>query len=439
MRSISISKPVGVAAVVLLLSRWATAMPTSLETSSESDEAVAVRAAAVDTNHWVDTWTSMPQLVESSNMPPSPYSSGGVFKDATLRQTLHLSIGAERLRIQISNTFGGSDLPITAASIAFPTDGKAGVPGIDTASLKQLTFKGGAESITIPRGQVAYTDPVDFKVDPQAMITVSLYSKAGQSGSSITGHPGSRTTSHMQAGDKVNASTITGANTKHWYFISAVEAWAPENASAFVILGDSITDGRGSTDDANNRWPDLLLARLQKANLSHIAVNNQAAGGNTVLSGGLGPTLLSRYKRDGIQQAGVKYVLIFEGVNDIGGGGTDSGSQTSIGNRLIDAYKQIAKDCKAAGIKVYGATITPFGGSGQSYSNPTREQTRVKVNNWILSSGGVLDGVVDFSKSVSDASVKSQLGKPYDGGDHLHPNVAGYQAMADGFPLELFQ
>ncbi|KAK3325973.1 SGNH hydrolase-type esterase domain-containing protein [Apodospora peruviana] len=436
-------RPIGLAAL-LFLSRLASAAPTTADLkAATTDDVLALRdaaAAAADDYHWVDTWTSMPQLVESSNMPPSPYSSGGVFKDATLRQTLHLTLGAERLRIQISNTFGGSDLPITAASIAFPTGGKAGVAGIDTASLKQLTFKGGAESITIPRGQVAYTDPVDFKADAGTMITVSLYSKAGQSGSSITGHPGSRTTSHMATGNKVNETTISGANTKHWYFVSAVEAWAPANASAFIILGDSITDGRGSTDDANNRWPDLLHARMLKAGITNIGVNNQAAGGNTVLSGGLGPTLLSRYKRDAIQQAGVKYVLIFEGVNDIGGGGTDSGSQNGIGSRLQDAFKQIANDCKAAGIKVFAASITPFGGSGQSYSNPTREQTRVKVNNWIKSNVGTLfDGFVDLSKAIGDAGNPSQMAKTYDGGDHLHPNPAGMQALADGFDLALFK
>ncbi len=173
-------------------------------------------------------------------------------KDATLRQTFHISMGTDRLRIQISNTFGGSDLPITAATIAFPTGGKAGVSGVDASTIKPLTFSG-AESIRIPRGQVAYTDPIDFKVPAQTMITVSLYSQAGQSGSSITGHPGSRTTSWFQAGNRVKDATMSGTSTKHWYFASAVEAWAPANAGAFIILGDSITDGRGSTDDANNR------------------------------------------------------------------------------------------------------------------------------------------------------------------------------------------
>jgi hypothetical protein len=175
-----------------------------------------------------------------------------MFKDATLRQTLHMSVGADRIRVQFTNTFGGSDLPITAASIALPSGTKIGVNGIDTATLAGLTFKGGASSITIPRGQVGYSDPVDFKVEPGSMLTVTLYT-SGQSGNKITGHPGSRTSSWMQQGNHLNASTVTGASTKHWYYVSVVEAWAPKNTTALVILGDSITDGRGSDDDKNNR------------------------------------------------------------------------------------------------------------------------------------------------------------------------------------------
>ncbi|KAK3898988.1 SGNH hydrolase-type esterase domain-containing protein [Staphylotrichum tortipilum] len=432
---LSVPRWAAVAASLLLFSQQTIAVPTPSDAVLSRD---ALSPRADEGWHWVATWTSMPQLVESSNMPPSPFTGSGVFKDATLRQTLHLSIGAERLRLQISNTFGGSDLPITAASIALPTGGKAGVTGIDMATLKALTFNNGSASITIPRGQVAYTDPIDFKVAAQANIAVTLYSQAGQSGTSITGHPGSRTTSHMQSGNQVKSASLTGgANTKHWYFLSAVEAWSPPTTAALVILGDSITDGRGSTDDGNDRWPDLLLARMQKAGITSVAVNNQAAGGNTVLSGGLGPTLLSRYKRDALQVAGVKYVMIFEGVNDIGSGGTDAGSQSGIGSRLQQAFEQIVKEAKAAGLKTIGGTITPFGGNGQSYSNPTREQTRVKVNDWILK-GGVFDRTVDFGGLIGDPAQKNQLAKQFDGGDHLHPNVAGYQAMADGFPLDIF-
>lgn len=176
---------------------------------------------------------------------------------------------------------------------------------------------------------------------------------------------------------------------------------------------------------------------MQKGGVTNVGVNNQAAGGNTVLTGGLGPTLMSRYNRDAIQQSGVKYVMVFEGVNDIGSAGTDSGTQTQIGNNLISAFKQIAADCKKAGIAVFAATITPFGGSGQSYSNPTRESTRQKVNTWI-STSGTFDAVVDFSKIIGDSSTPSQLASQYNSGDHLHPNVAGYQAIADAFPVDIF-
>lgn len=176
---------------------------------------------------------------------------------------------------------------------------------------------------------------------------------------------------------------------------------------------------------------------MQKAGINHIAVTNQAAGGNTVLSGGLGPPLLQRYKRDALEQEGVKYVMIFEGVNDIGGGGTDTGSQNSIVQRLQSAFQQIVRDCKAKGYKTIGATITPFGGSGQSYSNPNRDAARQRLNEWILTSG-TFDATVDFAKIIGDPAQKSQLARQYDGGDHLHPNVAGFQAMADGFPLDFF-
>ncbi|KAH7402781.1 lipolytic protein-like protein G-D-S-L family [Pyrenochaeta sp. MPI-SDFR-AT-0127] len=374
--------------------------------------ATAVNFKRQDGFHWINTWTSMPQLVESNNMPPSPFSSGGVLKDATLRQTLHMSVGASKLKIAISNTFGGSDLPITAGSIGLPTGGAAGVSGIQASPLAGITV-GGKSSFTVPRGQVVISDEIAFEVQPQSMITVSLYSQQGQSGSSITGHPGSRTTSWFVSGNKVNATTFSGTASVHWYFVSAVQAYVPESSRSLVILGDSITDGRGSDDNKNNRWPDLLLARLQKSNYTNVAVCNQAAGGNTVLSGGLGPTLLTRYKRDAIDQPG-----------------------TSIGDQLIKAFTQIVADAKKAGYVTIGGTIMPFGGN--SYQGAEREKTRVRVNKWILESK-TFDHTVDLAGILANKNNVEQLDAKYNGGDGLHPNVAGYQAVADAFPIEIFK
>lgn len=167
--------------------------------------------------------------------------------------------------------------------------------------------------------------------------------------------------------------------------------------------------------------------------MENIAVANQGAGGNAVLMGGLGPPLVTRYKRDGIAQQGAKYVLVFEGVNDIGISAADPGTQQRIGDELIDAYKKIVKDCKKAKLVTIGATITPFGGSGQPYSNPVREQTRQRVNKWILESG-TFDRTVDLAAFVSEGD---RLRPRFDSGDHLHPNVAGYQELANKFPLEV--
>jgi hypothetical protein len=212
----------------------------------------------------------MPQLVEQNNMPPSPFvtcpmplshlscrlmqmqSSGSVLKDATLRQTLHMSVGAPKIKLTISNTFGGSDLPITAGSVGLPTSGAAGVSGIQASPQAPITV-GGKASFVVPRGQVVTSDEIDFAVAAQSMISVSLYSQAGQSGSSITGHPGSRTTSWFASGNRVNATTMAGTASVHWYFVSGVQAYVPAGTGSLVVLGDSITDGRGSEDNKNNR------------------------------------------------------------------------------------------------------------------------------------------------------------------------------------------
>lgn len=206
--------------------------------------------------HWVDTWVSMPQLTETSNLPNTPFTQPSVvFPNSTIRQTLHMSIGGDQIRIRFSNVFGVSDLPITAVTVALPVNGSAGVSGIQTSTLKTVTFSG-LSSVVIPNGALIVSDPIDFKIKPQSMLTVTLYTAQGQTTNSITSHPGSRTTSWFSFGNFVSAPSLTDASTQnvaHWYFVSAVEVLAPITTSSFVIVGDSITDGRGSDTDKNNR------------------------------------------------------------------------------------------------------------------------------------------------------------------------------------------
>ncbi|KAJ7029215.1 putative extracellular GDSL-like lipase/acylhydrolase [Mycena alexandri] len=388
----------------------------------------------------------MPQLTEAANLPPPPFNaSESVFFNSTIRQTLHMTIPGEEIRIRFSNAFGVNDLNITAATVALPVGGISGASAIETNTLKILTFSG-SPSFIVPNGALVVSDPIAFPIKSQQTITVTLYLAQGQDGFDITSHPGSRATTWISFGDHVSAQDMTDPSTTslaHWYFVSAVETFT-SSASAFVIIGDSLTDGRESITDENNRWPDLLLARMQKnSDTSAISVNNQAAGGNRILADGLGPNVLGRLDRDVLAQTGVKYAMIFEGVNDIGVEDATPEAQQIIGDRVIAAFQQIAIRVHAAGIPLFAATITPFNAPAnvsaiQPYSSPVREVTRQRVNKFIRTSG-TFDAVIDFDKVVADPAIPSQLSPTFNSGDFLHPNVAGYTAMAAAFPLSLFE
>ncbi|KAK6428096.1 hypothetical protein LTR95_015764 [Oleoguttula sp. CCFEE 5521] len=398
--------------------------------------------------HWVDTWTTMPQLTEYANLPPPPFNQSGlVFPNSTIRQTLHMSIGASQIRVRISNAFGAVELPITKATIAYPLAGsgynKTGSPLIDTTSLQTLTFSGN-NSIVIPNGALAVSDPLNFPIAPQSIISITIYLASGQATNYVSSHPGSRTSSWISFGDATPARNLTDPSTVasfHWFFLSAIEAWSPQQTGAFAIVGDSITDGRGSYNNANGRWPDLVLARMQQYGpTKNIAVVNQAAGGNRVLYDGNGPNALGRVDRDVLAQSGVKYAMVFEGVNDIGTAPSDTYNQTITGDRLIQAFEQMITRVHTFGIPFFGATITPFGcynSSIQAYSTPEREVTRLRVNDWIRNSGA-FDAVLDFDKSLRDPKNATQLNPAYDSGDCLHPNPVGYQHLANEFPLGVF-
>lgn len=448
---------------------------------------------AQEKSHWVDIWGSMPQLVEYTNMPPPPFVSfsllpwlprlvnprknkrqhstcpmaspalplkltnptqnatGIVFQNATLRQTIFITQSAPTIRLVVSNAFGAADLPITSTTVAVPLNGSAGTSAIDLSSLAPVTWSGGQPSVIIPNGARAVSDPIAYPVTAQGILTVSMFFAEGQPTNLITGHPGSRTNSYYTPGNATAAADVAALpygnatqTSLHWYFLSAVEGYLPASRGtrAFAIIGDSITDGRESVNNENNRWPDNVLRRLQAPNATdlqrNLAVINQAAGGNRVLADGNGPSAFGRVDRDVLAQSGVAYAMVFEGVNDIGTAATDAASQRAVGDRLLAAYDQMITMVHARGLPVFGATITPFGGEGQVYSDPERERTRARVNAWIRSSGR-FDAVVDFDAVVRDPANGTVLNPLYDSGDHLHPNPLGYEAMADAFDLGLFE
>jgi lysophospholipase L1-like esterase len=379
---------------------------------------------------WVHTWVAMPQLTEPNNLPPAPFTGAAeVLADTTLRQTVHTSIGGTRLRVRFSNAFGGAALPITSAAVAQPADGRAGASGIRPGSSRPLTF-GGHPSTVVPVGAQVVSDPVTMPVAARTNLTVSAYLATGQPTLNLTSHPGSRTTSHLITGDHVQDTDLPGATpVDHWYLISGVEVLGA--GSALVIVGDSLTDGRGSTTNGNDRWPDQLR-------LARVAVLNQAAGGNRVLNDGLGPSVLARLDRDVLALGAVEWLLLFEGVNDIGTAAATDDAQRQVTADLIAAYRQVITRAQARDIAVYGATITPFGGNA-GYDDPggLRERSRQQVNRWIRHGGG-FDAVVDFDAAVRDPAQPRRLLPAYDTGDALHLNPDGYGALAAAVPRSLF-
>lgn len=392
--------------------------------------------------HWVNTWTAMPQLTEPGNLPPAPFTQNNlVFADATLRQTLRVTVGGQQFRLRFSNAFGGAALPITQVSVALPAGGQAGVSAIQPGTSQPVTFSG-RTSIVVPVGAQVVSDPLNFDLAARTNLTVTMYLAQGQASNNITSHPGSRTNSYMLAGNHVDDADLPGSATvAHWYFISGVEMWSRPTTAAAAIVGDSLTDGRGSTTNMNDRWPDQLLDRLQsRAGTSNIAILNQAAGGNRVLNDGLGPNALGRIDRDVLAQSGVKWMLIFEGVNDIGTAEASDAAQKQAVDDLITAFDQIILRAHAVGIRVYGATITPFGGNVPGYDDGAgvREASRQAVNEWIRTSHR-FDGVVDFDQIARDPADPQRLAPAFDVGDHLHLNPTGYKALADAVPARFFE
>jgi lysophospholipase L1-like esterase len=341
---------------------------------------------------------------------------------------VRVSIGGDTLRMRLSNEFSTGSVTIRAVHIALSKGGGT----IDSSTDRALYFMGKAETTMTPGGTIT-SDPCRFVLQPRTDLAITIY--YGTTSPDITGHPGSRTTSYLLGGNAVTSVAFSGAvTTDHWYTINAIDVLAPPPAASVAILGNSITDGRGSTTNMQNRWPDVLSeSLLQDSSTRHIGVLNLGIGGNCVLAGGLGPTGVSRFDRDILNQQGVRWVIVFEGVNDIGGV-RSSASATSTADNLIAAYRQMIAKAHAKDIRIYGGTILPF--KGNSYYNQYSEACRNSVNQWIRTKGN-FDGCIDFDKAMRDPLDTTRLVSTYQN-DGLHPDAAGYTTMGESIDPRLF-
>ena len=373
---------------------------------------------------WVGTWSTAPQLVEPYNNPPSPGLTNN-----SLRQVVRVSIGGDTLRVKFSNEFSTSPVTMKLAQIALSAGGRT----IYESTRTGLTFSGSPE-VTMDPGTAITSDPVAFSLEPRTDITITIY--FGSTSADVTGHPGSRTTSYLKAGNDTSVTDFTGAvTTDHWYVINGIDVLTPSTAVCVAILGNSITDGRGSVTNMQNRWTDLLSERLiANPATEQVGVLNMGAGGNCVLWACLGPPGVDRYMRDILDQQRVRAAIIFEGVNDIGGV-KSADAATFVSNALIAAYNMMIDSAHARNIFIYGATITPFKGNG--YYNVFSEACRNKVNGWIRASGR-FDAVIDFDRIVRDPQDTLSLVSSYQN-DGLHIDTAGYRKMVDSIDLKLFK
>ncbi|HEY6444671.1 MAG TPA: SGNH/GDSL hydrolase family protein [Candidatus Acidoferrales bacterium] len=373
------------------------------------------------------------------DLPASP-----TFDNQTIRMVVRPTIGGEDLRIRFSNEFGTAPIVIGAAHVALVSQGAKIVPESD----RVLTFAG-KPSTSIPPGAPMLSDPVDLKVQPFAELAISIYLPRKTPASS-THFWAQHETYFSSPGDFTAKADIPDATMKtSWYWLADVEVWATDQTAATVTLGDSITDGVGAKQGEYKDWPDILASRLAgNQGRSRLAVLNEGIGGNRILHDGAGVSALARFDRDVLAQPGVINLIVLEGINDIGwphmkprppANGTSQSEgpfarETVSAQDLIEGLQQIIDRAHEHGIRVFGATLTPF--EGADYFSPDGEIERQAVNQWIRT-GGAFDGVFDFDAAVRDPNHPSELREDYQSGDHLHPSAAGYKAMADAINLSL--
>jgi lysophospholipase L1-like esterase len=404
-----------------------------------SGEANKTAATAVsDGPYWVGTWGASPTAPNLAPGGGGPFGPTPSVENATLRQVVHLSAGGDQVRILVSNTFGQKDLTIGAAHVALQDEGSRVKPDTD----HEVTFSGNP-SFTIPAGATALSDPVSMQVGAFANLAVSLYFP-GPTGPATNHGVGLNTGYVSEAGDHTSDADMSATQEiQARLFLSGVEVAAAPGTKTIVTFGDSITDGAASTPNTNHRWPDYLAARLgEREGKMPAAVVNEGISGNRILHDVAGPNAQARFERDVLSWPNGSYVIVLEGINDIGfpeikgapfGDIVDTGPITA--EQLIAGHRQLIARAHARGLKIYGATLTPY--IGATYATPHGDEIRQAVNKWIRESGEY-DGVIDFDAAVRDPNDPSRMRADYQSGDWLHPNDGGYKAMADSIDLSLF-
>jgi lysophospholipase L1-like esterase len=387
-------------------------------------------------SHWVATWAASP----APQLPDDQMRSAHLeFSDQTLREIIHTSLGGGTVRVRLSNVFGKESVEMGAVHIA----ARAKDSAISAATDQPLTFNGRA-AVTIPPNAIILSDPVKLSVPPDSDLAISIYLPHSALGGGV--HYAAQQTSYIGAGNEVAAELIATPQTiTSWVFLAGVDVNAPSKVGTVVAFGDSITDGARSTLDANRRWPNELAKRLLQRKGRKVGVVDAGIGGNRILHDAqsnirFGVNALARFDRDVLEQPGVRYIIVMEGINDLGHAGSSAPlSETVSAEDLIGALQQLILRSHEQGVKVYGATLTPFEGTVfPGYYSAEKEAKRKALNEWIRTSKA-FDGVLDFEEAVRDPAHPTHLLPAFDSGDHLHPNDAGYQAMADSIDLALFK
>ena len=402
-----------VAAVVLCLGAWT---------------GFAGPREATDT--WVATWGASPVAPLATN------ATNTGFTNQTVRLVVHTSLGGSEVRVRLSNAFGTQSLVVGGAHIALRGMNASIIPGTDRA----LTFSG-SSSTTIPPGALMVSDSVKLNVPALSDVAVSLY-LPGPTGQS-TWHAGAFSTNYVSAqGNFAGAADMPVDHTiASWFYLTDLEVKSTKDTLALVTFGDSITDGTRSTPDTNHRWPNFLAERLSQRHIK-MAVVDEGIAGNRVLHDFVGPNALARFDRDVLTQPGVGYVTVLLGINDIGDisrvltGSPGSAPQPVSADEIIAGHLQMITRAHQQGLKMLGCTLTPF--EGAAYFSVEGETKREAVNKFIRT-GGAYDGVIDFDAVVRDPDHPARILAKYDSGDHLHPNDAGYKAMADSIDLTVFK